>query len=181
VRETVCRLCLGSHAACRRSGASERRADLHDAVALERVPPALALQRERRHQPLDFWRLGVRLAVALLHLQAGKKNCRLVRATSQGKRIQWFSGLRHGTAISGLFGMAVRKQAVCEQAVCKEVEEAAAHLAVGVDVLPHVVVLGQVEQLADLGRALGAPQPRLLLVRQPRQLLLACRFSGRSK
>ena len=54
-------------------------------------------------------------------------------------------------------------------------DQAVAYLAVGVDVLPHVVILGQVEQLPDLGRALGAPQPRLLLVRQPRQLLLACR------
>lgn len=49
-----------------------------------------------------------------------------------------------------------------------------AHLAVGVDVLAHVVILGQVEQLADLGGALRAPQARLLLVCQSRQLLLAC-------
>jgi hypothetical protein len=37
----------------------------------------------------------------------------------------------------------------------------------------HVVVLAQVEHLADLGGTLGAALARLLLVRQPRQLRLA--------
>lgn len=45
--------------------------------------------------------------------------------------------------------------------------------AVGVDVLAHVIVLAQVEQLADLGGPLRPAHPRLLLVCQARDLSLA--------
>eukprot|EP00955_Chlamydomonas_euryale_P035532 350149-Chlamydomonas_euryale.AAC.23 len=45
--------------------------------------------------------------------------------------------------------------------------------AVRVDVLAHVVVLGQVEELADLGCTLGAAHARLLLVSEARKFLLA--------
>ena len=45
--------------------------------------------------------------------------------------------------------------------------------AVGLDVLAHVVVLGQVEELADFGGPLGPAHARLLLVCQPRNLALA--------
>jgi len=42
--------------------------------------------------------------------------------------------------------------------------------AVRVDVLLHVILLGEVKQLADLARALGTTHARHLLVRQPGQL-----------
>ena len=48
------------------------------------------------------------------------------------------------------------------------------HRPVGVDVLADVVVLGQVEQLADLGRALGAAHARFLCVCQPGDLASTC-------
>lgn len=41
-------------------------------------------------------------------------------------------------------------------------------------VLAHVILLGQVEELADLGRPLGAPVLWLLLICQPWDLALAC-------
>ena len=52
-------------------------------------------------------------------------------------------------------------------------------LAVDLDVVAHVVLLGQVEHAADLGGALGAALARLLLVGQPGQLALACVDGGR--
>ena len=54
----------------------------------------------------------------------------------------------------------------------------APHLPENVDILTDVVLLSQVEQLPDLGSALGPPQTRLTLVRQARHLRLAC--SGRA-
>eukprot|EP00955_Chlamydomonas_euryale_P071804 361200-Chlamydomonas_euryale.AAC.16 len=49
--------------------------------------------------------------------------------------------------------------------------------AVRVDVLAHIIVLGQVEELADLGRALGAAHARLLLISEARKLLLALLYN----
>ena len=45
---------------------------------------------------------------------------------------------------------------------------------VGADILAHIILLAQAEQLADLGRPLGSPLAWLLLIRQTWQLCLAC-------
>lgn len=45
---------------------------------------------------------------------------------------------------------------------------------VGADVLAHIILLAQAEQLADLGRPLGSPLAWLLLICQTWQLCLAC-------
>ncbi len=45
---------------------------------------------------------------------------------------------------------------------------------VGVDVLAHIVILGQVEQLPDLGCPLGSPHAGLVIISQSRQLSWAC-------
>ncbi len=44
-----------------------------------------------------------------------------------------------------------------------------------VDVLAHVIILGQVEQLPDLGCPLGTPHARLVIISQPRQISRACK------
>ena len=41
---------------------------------------------------------------------------------------------------------------------------------VGVDVLAHIVVLGQVEELPDLGGPLGTAHAGLVVISQPRQI-----------
>jgi len=46
---------------------------------------------------------------------------------------------------------------------------------VGVDVLAHVIILGQVEKLPDLGCPLGTPHARLVVISQPRQISRACK------
>lgn len=51
---------------------------------------------------------------------------------------------------------------------CLRLERAA----VGVDVLPDIILLGQVEQLADLGGPLGSAHPGLLRVSQPGEVVL---------
>ena len=43
-----------------------------------------------------------------------------------------------------------------------------------VHVLAHVIILGQVEELPDLGSPLGTPQTGLVLICQPRQLSWPC-------
>lgn len=43
-----------------------------------------------------------------------------------------------------------------------------------VHVLAHIIILGQVEELPDLGSPLGSPQARLVLICQSRQLTWAC-------
>lgn len=50
------------------------------------------------------------------------------------------------------------------------------HSPVGVDVFAHIVVLAQVEQLADLGRTLGATHARLVCVCEPRDLASSCEW-----
>jgi hypothetical protein len=39
---------------------------------------------------------------------------------------------------------------------------------VGVDILPHIILLGQVEQLTDFGSSLGTSHPWLLNISQAR-------------
>lgn len=48
------------------------------------------------------------------------------------------------------------------------------HSPVRVDVLPHIIILAEVEELADLGRPLGAALARLLCVCQPGDLAGTC-------
>ena len=55
-----------------------------------------------------------------------------------------------------------------------------AHLSEDIDILAHIIVLGQVEELADFGGALWTPQARLLLIRQAGQYCLTWRgMAGR--
>lgn len=49
---------------------------------------------------------------------------------------------------------------------------------VGVDILAHIIVLGQVEQLPDLGGSLGTPHAGLVIICQPRQIPRACSTSN---
>lgn len=49
------------------------------------------------------------------------------------------------------------------------------HSPVRVDVLAHIIVLAQVEELADLRCALGATHARLVCVSEPRDLASSCR------
>jgi hypothetical protein len=44
--------------------------------------------------------------------------------------------------------------------------------AVCVDILAHIIILGKVEELPDLGRSLGAPHPGLLSVSQAWKVIL---------
>jgi hypothetical protein len=44
--------------------------------------------------------------------------------------------------------------------------------AVSVHVLAHIIILGKVEQLPDLGGPLGSPHPGLLSISQTRQIIL---------
>lgn len=46
---------------------------------------------------------------------------------------------------------------------------------VSVDVLAHIIILGQVEELPDLGGSLGTSHARLVIIGQPRQVPRACR------
>ena len=50
------------------------------------------------------------------------------------------------------------------------------HSPVGVDVLAHIVVLAQVEQLADFGCTLWATHARLVRVCKPRDLASSCKW-----
>ena len=43
-----------------------------------------------------------------------------------------------------------------------------------VDVLAHVIIFGQVEELPDLGCPLGTPHARFVIIGQPRQIPRAC-------
>lgn len=44
-----------------------------------------------------------------------------------------------------------------------------------VDILAHVIILGQVEELPDLGCPLGTPHAGLVIIGQPRQISRACK------
>ncbi len=48
------------------------------------------------------------------------------------------------------------------------------HSPVCVDILAHIVVLAQIEELADLGCTLGATHARLVCICQPRNLASSC-------
>lgn len=49
---------------------------------------------------------------------------------------------------------------------------------VSVDILAHIIILGQVEQLPDLGGSLGTTHAWLVIVCQPRQVPRACSTSN---
>lgn len=48
---------------------------------------------------------------------------------------------------------------------------------VGVDILAQIIILGQVEELPDLGGSLGAAHAGLVIISQPWQISWACRPS----
>lgn len=45
---------------------------------------------------------------------------------------------------------------------------------VGVDILAYIIILGQVEQLPDLGGSLGTPHAGLVIICKPRQVPRTC-------
>lgn len=49
---------------------------------------------------------------------------------------------------------------------------------VGVDILAHIIILGQVEELPDLGGSLGTTHARLVIISESGQVSRACRIQG---